>query len=1098
MSWVRRPCSGNGEARARIPLLRQNAPMEFRLLGPFEVVDGGRRLDLGPKKQRAILAILTIAATRAVSVDRLIDDLWGDDPPPQAMGTLQAYVSNLRRILEPDRPLREPPRVLVTQRPGYLLAIDRASLDRSCFEDATVEGSRLLAQGSFAAAKVRIAQGLALWRGAALADFAFEPFAQIEATRLEELRLEATEDGLRADLELGDYRSVAAEAEVVLAASPLRERVWGLLMVALYRSGRQAEALKAYQRARHTLADELGIDPSPTLRELEGDILRHAPSLQWQQPTVSRVGGGGPAPESTAGAIGEWAFVGRREELAAMEARLDAAIRGRGGVVVVGGEPGIGKTRLVEELVRAGQAKGVAVAWGGAVEGGASPAYWPWVKIVRSLLHVGDPDRLFAALGAGASELALVVPEVKEVIGSLEPPRLLDPDTARIRLFEAVLGLLDCVARQHPLVVVLDDLQWADAASLQLLGFLGPYLRELPLLVLGTFRPAEVDARGQVTEALVTLGRHGVLERLALRGLGRDEVGDMMVATTGDRASPDVVATVEKRTAGNPFFVAELARLLRSAGELDGGVLDGAVPAGVRDVVRRQLSRLPEDTSALLAVAAVAGREFDLQVLEAAAAIEPDRALEMVEAAFLSGVVSEHSDVIGRFRFSHDLVRETILKGLTAVRRARLHARLAEAIEALHGDDDRVAFELAYHSFHAAPVTGAERCIPAITRAADVATTRLAHEQAEEQLRRAWELVGKAAGGATRDAQEVHILLRLASVLTITKGYADPEIGEMLECARLLCSQGDGEHVVQALFGLVMFHLVAGRHHSARQLAGQLVEMGEESGGPAQMVAAHLAVGTAAVHIGELHVARFHLEKALALREGLESDEPLRWLPMHPKVFASTFLAWTLWELGDRDAAFGLVDAGLAFASQLGHDLTTSHAFDCAARIAVLDRDPAKAREQSEKALALRGRQGSPLYSAIHAVHHGWAIAHLGSPEAGIAEIQAGLAAMEATGAWMIHTLFLALLAEAQRQCGRPQDALASVERGMHFVERTGEHFWEAELYRLRGELMLEVTPERAAEAAADLRTAMRIAGELGAVSLEMRSAESLRRTVAT
>jgi DNA-binding SARP family transcriptional activator/RecA/RadA recombinase len=1072
--------------------------MEFRLLGPFEVVDGGRRLDLGPKKQRAILAILTIAANRAVSVDRLIDELWGEDPPPQAMGTLQAYVSNLRRILEPDRSLREPPRVLVTQRPGYVLAIERASLDRSRFEDAAADGSRLLAQGSFETAKARITEGLALWRGAALADFAFEPFAQIEATRLEELRLEATEDGLRADLELGNYRSVAAEAEVALAANPLRERVWGLLMVALYRSGRQAEALRAYQRARRILADEFGVDPSPTLRGLEADILQHAPSLQRRPPVVAPVGGATPDPQPSAAADSEWAFVGRRDELVAMQARLHAAMQRRGGVLVVGGEPGIGKTRLVEELVGDAQAKGVAVAWGGAVEGGASPAYWPWVKTVRSLLHAGDKDRLCDAMGAGASELALVVPEVKEVIGSLEPPRMLDPETARIRLFEAVAGLLEWVTRKQPLVVVLDDLHWADAASLQLLGFLGPYLRDLPLLVLGTFRPAEVDARGQLTETLVTLGRHGVLERLALRGLARNEVEALILATTGDRASPEVVATVEMRTAGNPFFVAELARLLRSAGNLDWPGLGRGLPAGVRDVVRRQLARLPEDTTALLAVAAVAGRDFDLQVLEAAAKLEPDRALEMVEAAFLTGVVSEHPDVIGRFRFSHDLVRETILDGLTALRRARLHARLVEAIEALHSGDDRSAVELAYHSFHAAPATGAERCIPAVMRAADVATSRLAHEQAEEQLRRAYELTRELPAGMARDAQEVQILLRLASALTITKGYADPEIGDVLERARLLCSRGDGEQVLQALFGLMMFHLVAGRHQSARQLAAQLVELGEACGGPPELVAAHLAAGTAAIHIGELQVARSHLEEALALHEGLESDEALRWLPMHPKVFASTFLAWTLWELGDRVGAFRLVDAGLAFASQLGHDLTTSHAFDCAARIAVLDRDPGKAREQSENALALRGRQGSPLYAAIHAVHHGWAIAHLGSPEAGIAEIEAGLAAMEATGAWMIHTLFLALLAEAQRQCGRPQDALASVERGMHFVERTGEHFWEAELYRLRGELVFELSPDRAGEAASDLRMAIRVARELGAVSLEMRAAESLRRTVAT
>jgi len=640
--------------------------------------------------------------------------------------------------------------------------------------------------------------------------------------------------------------------------------------------------------------------------------------------------------------------------------------------------------------------------------------------------------------------------------------------------------------------LILDDLQWADAASLQLLGFLGPWLGGLPILVVGAFRPAEVDAGDPLTDALVTLGRHGVLERLPLGGLPREEVSSLMLAVTGEASSAEVVATVEERTAGNPFFVAELARLLRAPGSPDVDRGDRSVPAGVRDVVRRQLARLPEDTNGLLALAAVAGRDFDLPVLEAASKLEPDQALEMVETALSTGVVLEHPEVVGRFRFSHDLVRETILEGLTALRRARLHARLTAAIEALFGGDDRFAVQLAYHAFHAAPVTGVERAIAPALRAADVATARLAHEQAEEQLRRSYELTTALPAGVERDRRELEILLRLGSTLTITKGYADPEIGEMLERARLLCSQGDGEQVLRALFGLMMFHLVAGRHQSARQLAIQLLGLATASGRPAELVAAHLAVGTAAVHLGELGLARDHLAHALALHEGVD-ESLLRWLPMHPKVFASTFLAWTLWELGEPDAAFVLVQQGLDFAAAFGHDLTTAHAFDCAARIAVLDRDPARACDQSETALALRGRQGSPLYAAIHSVHHGWAIAHLGRAEAGIAEIEAGLAAMEATGGWMIHTLFLALLAEAQRQGGKPREALASVERGFRFVERTGERFWEPELHRLRGELLLELSPERSAEALEALRAAVTIAAALGAKSLEARAAETLR-----
>lgn len=260
------------------------AAVQFNVLGTFEVIDGGRALELGGYKQRAALAVLLLSANRVVPADKLIDELWGETPPGQATGSLQAYVSNLRRALEPDRAPREQSRVLRSQGGGYLLAVDLADVDSAVFEHQASEGRTLLRQGRAAAARDALARGLGLWRGPALVDFADEPFARTEAARLEELRAVALEDRIAADLALGEHAAVVAEVKQLVDREPLREQLWAHLILALYRSGRQGDALAAYRECRRTLSDELGIDPGPSLRRLEADVLQQSPALDWSAP----------------------------------------------------------------------------------------------------------------------------------------------------------------------------------------------------------------------------------------------------------------------------------------------------------------------------------------------------------------------------------------------------------------------------------------------------------------------------------------------------------------------------------------------------------------------------------------------------------------------------------------------------------------------------------------------------------------------------------------------------------------------------------------------------------------------------------------------
>src|SRR5215204_1181370 len=245
--------------------------MEFRILGPLEVWDEGSELSLGGRKPRALLAVLLLHPNEVVPADRLIDELWGEDSPERA-AALRVNVSRLRKALSQD--------VLATRSPGYVIRVEPEELDLHRFERLVDEGRGLLARGLPADASERLREALSLWRGPALADFAYESFAQTAIARLEEIRLAAVELRIEADLALGRHAELVGELEALVAEHPLRERLRRCLMTALYRSGRQAEALDAYQDARRALVDELGIDPSPALQELERAILRHDPSLE--------------------------------------------------------------------------------------------------------------------------------------------------------------------------------------------------------------------------------------------------------------------------------------------------------------------------------------------------------------------------------------------------------------------------------------------------------------------------------------------------------------------------------------------------------------------------------------------------------------------------------------------------------------------------------------------------------------------------------------------------------------------------------------------------------------------------------------------------
>src|SRR3954469_5409977 len=389
--------------------------------------------------------------------------------------------------------------------------------------------------------------------------------------------------------------------------------------------------------------------------------------------------------------LAEGVFVGREREVGKLRGGLEDALGGHGKLLMVDGEPGIGNARTAEELVTYARLRGARVLIGRAYEAEGAPAYWPWLQMARSFVEDGDADHLHELLGAGAADNARVMPELREVFPDLEPQHSLEPEQARFRFFDAVTTFLRNVAAEQPLVLLLDDLHWADAPSLRLLQFLARELSDASILVVGTYRDVELGRRHPLSQALADLTRQGLVERVTLRGLSEHEVARFIEVTASIHPPPPLVRAIHEETEGNPFFVSEIVNLLAAEGELeDPSRLDEwtlTIPQGVREVIGRRLDRLSEECNQVLAIASVVGREFSVDVLERVAELSRDRVLELLEEAEGERIVDEATKPSMRFSFSHALVREALYEELGVTQRVRLHRRIAEVIEEVCGED---------------------------------------------------------------------------------------------------------------------------------------------------------------------------------------------------------------------------------------------------------------------------------------------------------------------------------------------------------------------------------------------------------------------------
>lgn len=675
--------------------------MQIGVLGPAMATVDGVEQDVGAAKQRALLAVLALHRRESVSTTTIVEALWGEHPPVSDTVTLQGYVYALRKVLEPHRAPRQPAQILVTTHAGYALQVPDDALDVGRLEAAVRGASALVlvsnerpwhvdpavSTSDLHRAAAALDTALADWRGEPFTELADFGGAVAERVRLAELRVTAQE--LRAGLALasGEASDAAALLDTVTLQQPHRERPWLLRAVALVRTGRQVEALDVLRVLREHLRDELGIDPSQNVRELETAILQQDASLVSPVQAAPRVVKVEVSAEPDA-----WPLVGRQDERARLETVLDLADAGTPQLVQLIGDPGIGKSRLARDFRNRASERGYVCAEAFCSQDEGAPPLWPWIA-------------LLSALGR---QTGVAVPDLQGTEGS------------QFALWESIAAAICASVADHPVLLTIDDTHWADPSTLRALRHLIDVTARGRLVIVMTRRsfPAPVDAQAALADALAR--RHCV--RLELEGLDAVASSELLNAVTDEPRSAADLRRLLERTEGNPFFLIELAR----AGE--------AVPGSVRDVVARRVGELPLGSRDLLAMAAVLGRRFRLDAVGAAAGIGPDEVIERLLPAMDVGlVIDSDPDTphgVAAARFSHPLVQDVVVDRIPRIHRAGLHAAAAQALTTLR---DVPPGDLARHWRNGGPQY-ASQCVESALLAAEQAREVAAYEEELELL----------------------------------------------------------------------------------------------------------------------------------------------------------------------------------------------------------------------------------------------------------------------------------------------------------------------------------------------------------------------------
>ena len=824
-----------------------------------------------------------------------------------------------------------------------------------------------------------------------------------------------------------------------------------------------------------------------------------------------------------------WGFVGRDEALTRMQEWLQKMLSGERQIIFVTGEAGIGKTALVDTFACSiASDQRIRIGRGQCLEQyGTGEAYLPVLEAIGRLCR--EQPHVVDVLHAHAPMWLLQMPSlVSDSDRDLLNRGVLG--ATRERMLREMGETLEALTAEMPLVLILEDLHWSDYSTLDLISYLARQRASAHLMLIGTYRTVELIVSGHPLKSVKQeLLAKQQCDELPLEYLNEDAVGKYLaIRFPGNRFPAGLARLIHERTEGNPLFMVNAVDFLVTEGLIvehqhgaelvvEIGKVEVGVPDSIKQMIEKQLNHLDADKRRTLEAASVAGAEFP--TVAVAAGLGEDRTL--VEAR-CDELVSQHQfiqdrgvqtmpngEASTRYGFIHALYQNVLYERMSESRRVQLHRRIGERGEDIYGENAReIAAELAMHFDRGRDY---ERAAKHFQQAANNAIRRFAYREAVGLARRGLELLRQLPNTAKRAEQELLMQLTLGVPLIATEGYAAPDVGNVYLKARELCQElGGTADVSEVLWGLRTYHTLRAEFATARQIAEEFLRLAERLSYPGLAMRGHWAMEIIFLHLGEFTLALDHYEKALSFYDPDHHVDDAFLYVQNPGVAMRCFAAWSLWFLGQPDQAVQRIHEAVDLARELSEPHGLAQALFFAAGLHQLRRETRKAQEDAEAAIAVSREHGLSLYQAMSTATRGWALIMQGQREEGMEQMGEGLAAHRLTGAEVILPHFLALLVEAFAKAGQVEEGLRVLDEALAVIHRNGERYYLAEMYRIKGELLLLQAAERGrsqaaagAQAVIDVTTpqaeecfhqSIKIARQQKAKSWELRAVMSLAR----
>jgi len=1023
------------------------APVTIRLLGQASLAVGGHPAKvLGSPRLQQLLARLTVDAAVAQSRSRLAFELWPDSTDAQARTNLRKVLHELRTVLPGADRL-----VAVDTRTVQWRSGTDASVDVIAFAEAMAAGDLLRAVEAY---------------GGDLLPGCYDDWVLAARDRLRTSAVDALRRLATSALERGDDAAALRHGRRAVELDPMDEAGYRLVMEAHVSRGERGEALRAYHRCVDVLIRELGVEPDGATRALYEKVRSGGtPATPSRRPSPR------PHPADDTPAVS--ALIGRDAEWTALSGVWREAAHGRGRIVLVTGEAGVGKSRLVEELGRHVSQAGGVVASTRAYEAAGRLPWGPVIDWLRS-------EPVHGALGGldtvWLTELARLLPEIRASRSDLGEAPPLDP-ARRYQLFDAVARALLAVGR--PLLLVVDDVQWCDVDTLEMVGFLVRTARETPVLIAATARAEEIDD-GALRSLVADVTHDGSLVELALDRLDAAGTAALAARLLGAPLEASAAERLWAETEGNPLFVVEAVRAGFGRDLLDGRP---SVTPTVQAVIGSRLARLSPDARSMVDVAGTIGRAFTIGELVHATGRNEEDLVDPLDELWRRRIIRGHGSA---YDFTHDKLREVAQAQITPFGRRRLNRLVAEALIAVHGAaSGPVSARVAAHYEEAGLVVEA---VHAHREAAAHALTVLALDDAVGALRRAIALLELLPAGRARDELEVELRVALGGPLVAVEGYGSVATRDSYQRAVTLCGHLGGRADPAALRGLGLAHVTRAEFARSAHFAALLLADDD----PEATMEGHYLAGVTAFWRGDLAASRQHLARAVAAYRPDRALAHLSRFAQDPKAVCLVRLAVTTLWLGHQEEALALAERAEAFAAGLDHPTTFGYVLLFAGTVAGEVGDRARLDHVLRLGDTLSARQrvsyftdlGRPLILA-------WRDLIDGGPVS-IEPLVDALDAWRADGQLLHYTYALSLLARAHHRAGRLEAGLVSVRQALAFCRDHDQRYNESELLRLEGELLEALGDPGGAEAS--LRDAQRVAREQSCTWLERRADDALAR----